>query len=257
MLKKDLKIHFVADKTPKAKDALDILLSDCQNVPVNKADVIIVLGGDGFMLKMMHRYLSKNIPLYGMNRGTVGFLMNNFTEKKLKSKITNAIRFDLHPLEMTVLTTSGKEVKAMAINEVSLLRQTHQAANIRVSINGKKRLDKLVCDGVIVATPAGSTAYNFSAHGPILPIGANLLVLTPISAFRPRNWHGALLPRNSCVTLDIIDYKKRPVSAVADYTEVKNIVSVKIQERNDITIPLLFDQEYNLEERIFKEQFLG
>lgn len=250
-----LKMHFLADRTPSAKEALKCVLELYPNTPAAKADVIVVLGGDGFMLKVMHRYLNKNMPLYGMNRGTIGFLMNNYDVKNLSARIRKAVTVNLHPLEMTAITESKKEIKAMAINEVSLLRQSRQAANIKVNINKKKRLDNLVCDGVIVATPAGSTAYNLSAHGPILPIEANLMVLTPISAFRPRRWHGALLPRTAEIELNILQSAKRPVSAVADYTEIRNVVSVKVKEISEISLPVLFDPEHNLEERVLKEQF--
>lgn len=251
----DLSIHILSDKTPAALSASKELSSLYCSVPVAKADVIVVLGGDGFMLQTMHRYLNKNKPLYGMNRGTVGFLLNSYSPDNLIDRIKKAMMIDLHPLEMTAITSSGKEYKAMAINEVSLLRQTHQTANLKISINGKTRLDSLVCDGVIIATPAGSTAYNLSAHGPILPIDANLLALTPISAFRPRRWHGALLKDHYKVTFTVKDYKKRPVSATADYTEVKNVVSVSVKEKTDVHLPVLFDVEHNLEERILKEQF--
>ena len=248
-------MHFLADRTPSAKEALKHLLELYPDTPAAKADVIVVLGGDGFMLKVMHRYLNKGMPLYGMNRGTIGFLMNGYNIKNLPTRIRKAVTINLHPLEMTAVTEAKKEVKAMAINEVSLLRQSRQAANIRVNINNKKRLDKLVCDGVIVATPAGSTAYNLSAHGPILPIEANLMVLTPISAFRPRRWHGALLPRSAEIDLTILQPGKRPVNAVADYTEVRNVVSVNVREVPEISLPILFDPEHNLEERVLKEQF--
>lgn len=251
----DLKIHFLADKTPAAKAALAELSAVYSNVSVAKADVVVVLGGDGFMLKTMHRYLGKGLPLYGMNRGTIGFLLNAYSVNNLVARIKKAMRIELHPLEMTAETDTGKTIKAMAINEVALIRQTHQASNIKVTINGKCRLDKMVCDGIIVATPAGSTAYNLSAHGPILPIDANLLALTPISAFRPRRWHGALLKRESCVCFAIKESKKRPVNATADYTEVKNVVNVTVREASEISLPVLFDLEHNLEERILKEQF--
>ena len=182
-------------------------------------------------------------------------MLNSYDTKNLTERIKKAMMIDLHPLEMTAITAGGKKHIAMAINEVSLLRQTHQTANLKIAINGKTRLDSLVCDGVIVATPAGSTAYNLSAHGPILPIDANLLALTPISAFRPRRWHGALLKDHYKVTFTVKESQKRPVSATADYTEVKNVVSVSVKEKTDMHLPVLFDVEHNLEERILKEQF--
>lgn len=251
----EVKIHFLADKTKPARAALAEVKALYKSVPAAKADVIVVLGGDGFMLKVMHEYLGKGVPLYGMNRGTIGFLLNTYEPTRLPERIAKAMQVNLHPLEMVARTGSGREVRAMAINEVSLLRQSRQAANLKVDINGKRRLDNLVCDGVIIATPAGSTAYNLSAHGPILPIDANLMVLTPISAFRPRRWHGALLRETAKVGLHVRECKKRPVSAVADYTEVKNAVEVTVRMAQEVELPVLFDPEHNLEERILKEQF--
>ena len=251
----EIKMHFLADKTGPARAALAEVKALYKGVPAAKADVIVVLGGDGFMLKVMHEYLGKGVPLYGMNRGTIGFLLNTYEAAGLPERIAKAMQVNLHPLEMVAKTSGGREVRAMAINEVSLLRQTRQAANLKVDINGKRRLDNLVCDGIIIATPAGSTAYNLSAHGPILPIDANLMVLTPISAFRPRRWHGALLRETAKVGLHVRECKKRPVSAVADYTEVKNAVEVAVRMAQEVSLPVLFDPEHNLEERILKEQF--
>jgi len=195
-------------------------------------------------------------PIYGMNRGTVGFLLNKYDENALLDRVNNAQIANLRPLHVTNVSDSGAEQIARAINEVSLLRQTRQAANIRILIDGKPRIEKLICDGILLATPAGSTAYNLSAHGPILPIGSGVLALTPISAFRPRRWRGAVLPRNATVTFEILDHFKRPVSATADMTEFRNIESVTIREDTETSIKLLFDPEQNLEERILNEQFI-
>ncbi len=225
-------------------------------------DVIVALGGDGFMLETLHQYASLHKPIFGLNRGTVGFLMNHYqkedfiTREALFYRLNKAQLVKLHPLEMVCTTTEGEQC-ALAINEVSLLRQTRQAAKLKISIDNVVRLAELVADGIILTTPAGSTAYNLSAHGPILPLGSNLLALTPLSPFRPRRWRGALLPHTAVVKIDILEPRKRPVSAVADFTEVRNIQSVTIRERQDIVLNLLFDSEHNLEERILKEQFLS
>lgn len=219
------------------------------------ASVIVALGGDGFMLQTLHRYMGRGIPIYGMNYGTVGFLMNEYGEDDLLARIDRAQETILHPLRMLAQTESGVTQEALAINEVSLLRQTRQAAKIRIDIDGKVRIPELVCDGALVATPAGSTAYNLSAHGPILPLDAGLLALTPISAFRPRRWRGALLPRQARVRFEILDRFKRSVSAVADATEVRDVTEVEVFEEPEIDMHLLFDPEHNLEERILNEQF--
>jgi len=221
----------------------------------DEADVIVALGGDGFMLQTLHRHMNLEIPIYGMNQGTVGFLMNSFEADGLLDRIDRAETAVLHPLRMKATQESGSMQEALAINEVSLLRQSRQAAKISISIDGRVRIPELVCDGVLVATPAGSTAYNLSAHGPILPLDAGVMALTPISAFRPRRWRGALLPRNAKVEFEILDPYKRPVSAVADTTEVRDVVVVSIYEEREIALKLLFDPEHNLEERILNEQF--
>jgi len=220
-----------------------------------EADVIVSLGGDGFMLQTLHRHMNLGIPIYGMNRGTVGFLMNSFEPDGLLERIDRAESAVLHPMRMKATQESGSMQEALAINEVSLLRQSRQAAKISISIDGRVRIPELVCDGVLVATPAGSTAYNLSAHGPILPLDAGVMALTPISAFRPRRWRGALLPRQAKVEFEILDPYKRPVSAVADTTEVRDVVVVSIYEEPEISLKLLFDPEHNLEERILNEQF--
>jgi len=249
------KITFLADRNDNAQEAIRLLEQRYSNAPVAEADVIVALGGDGFMLRTLHRNLSRNIPIYGMNKGTVGFLMNSFQVDHLTERLARSETTTLHPLRMRALREAGTEQEAIAINEVSLLRQSRQAAKIRIHIDGRVRIDELICDGVMVATPAGSTAYNLSAHGPILPLNAGALALTPISAFRPRRWRGALLQRNAKVKLEILDNYKRPVSAVADLTEVREVVEVEIEEARDISLRLLFDPEHNLEERILNEQF--
>lgn len=249
------KIAFVASEDNEAQDALAVLAGRYGNSEPADAEHIVALGGDGFMLQTLHANVSRGVPIYGMNRGSVGFLMNGYDEHDLPERLARAEPVILHPLRMTAWTTSGAGEEALAINEVSVLRQTRQAAKIRISIDGKVRLEELICDGVLVATPAGSTAYNLSAHGPIIPMGAELLALTPISAFRPRRWRGALLPQTAKVGLDVLDAGKRPVSATADHTEVRNVTHVDISQANDLTVTLLCDPEHNFEERILKEQF--
>lgn len=246
---------FVASRGEEAQAALRELEERYGNVPVAEADVIVAIGGDGFMLQTLHRNMHRNTLIYGMNKGTVGFLMNRFEVETLDARLEGAQVTTLHPLRMVTEAESGVEHEALAINEVSVLRQTRQAAKIRISIDGRVRVNELVCDGCLVATPAGSTAYNLSAHGPILPLEAGVLALTPISAFRPRRWHGAILPRSSKVTLDILEHYKRPVSAVADNTEVREVVQLRIEEARDIEKKLLFDPDHSLEERILNEQF--
>ncbi|MHA1108072.1 MAG: NAD kinase [Alphaproteobacteria bacterium] len=249
------RIAFVAAKTDTARRALQRLRKRYGVVSPARADVIVALGGDGVMLETLHKYFDRNLPIYGMNRGTVGFLMNAYREAGLCERLAAAQVVKLHPLHMRARTVSGKEHDAYCINEVALLRETRQAAKLRIKIDGKVRMKELICDGVLLATPAGSTAYNHSAHGPIIPVGANLLALTPISAFRPRHWRGALLPAGASVTVDVLEARKRPVSAVADYTEVRDVSRVRIRQQSDITLSLLFDPEHNLEERILDEQF--
>ena len=219
------------------------------------ADVIVALGGDGFMLETQHRFLRQSKPIYGMSRGTVGFLMNEFGLDDLSARLERSHATVLHPLRMRAETIHGAMREALAINEVSMLRETRQAAKIRISVDGVVRVPELICDGVLVATPAGSTAYNLSAHGPIIPLGANILALTPISAFRPRRWRGALLLHEATVRLEVMEHDKRPVSAVADYTEVRDVASVEVAVDHATAIHLLFDPEHNLTERILSEQF--
>ena len=249
------KIAFIASSEATAKRAMRRLRARYKHVPPTRADVIVALGGDGLMLETLHNYAHLDVPIFGMNRGTVGFLMNHYREGRLHERPEAAQTVTLHPLHMTARTVRGATHEAWCINEVSLLRETRQAANLRLKVDGKIRLKELVCDGVMLATPAGSTAYNLSAHGPILPIGTELLALTPISAFRPRRWRGALVPNTARVVIDVLDPKKRPVSAVADYTEVRNVRQVRIRQMSEMTLTLLFDPEHNLEERILNEQF--
>ncbi|MCH8187897.1 MAG: NAD kinase [Proteobacteria bacterium] len=253
---KRLKLAFAASSDKEARSALARLKSRYKHVPAAQADVVIALGGDGFMLQTMHRFMSKKTMVFGMNRGTVGFLMNEYREDTLYDRIAAAQAVTLHPLVMKVSRKGKRLRRALAINEVSLLRQARQAAKIRISVDGIVRIPELVCDGVLLATAAGSTAYNLSAHGPILPLGALILALTPISAFRPRRWRGALLPHDAVVRFEILESAKRPVSAVADHTEIRDVTAVEVREDRSIGVRLLFDPEHNLEDRILHEQFI-
>ncbi|MXW90305.1 MAG: NAD kinase [Rhodospirillaceae bacterium] len=246
----------VAADTPEAQSALAGLTARYPTVPAAEADRLVVLGGDGFMLETLRATLDRDVAVYGMNLGSVGFLMNEYEPEDLAERLAAAQRVDIHPLLMQARRVEGRTVEAVAINDVSLLRETHQTAKLRILIDGVERLAELVCDGVLVATPAGSTAYNLSAQGPIVPIGARLLALTPISAFRPRRWRGALLPDTASVTIEILEPSKRPVSAAADSTEVRDVASVTVRQAADMTLSLLFDPEHDLEERILREQFL-
>jgi NAD+ kinase len=248
-------ICFLAAPTDLAQGARASLIAHYGDVPFEHADVVVALGGDGFMLETLHRTLATGIPVYGMNCGSVGFLMNPFQEDSLKERLACAQDVGLHPLRMSAITRAGVVEEALALNEVSLLRQQRQTAKIRISIDGRVRLQELVCDGVLVATPAGSTAYNLSAHGPIVPLSANLLPLTPISAFRPRRWRGALLPSTAEVMFEVLEPDKRPVAAVADFTEVRDVASVAVSEDRSVRTIILFDPDQGLSERIVAEQF--
>jgi NAD+ kinase len=248
-------LAFVATNNDVAQDALKRLSHHFGNMPPALADVIVALGGDGFMLETLHAYRELGKPFYGMNRGSLGFLLNEFGEEDLLPRLDRATSVDLHPLRMIATSVDGTTTEALAINEVSLLRETRQAAKLAIQVDGVLRLQELVCDGILVSTPAGSTAYNLSAHGPIVPLDAGVLAMTPISAFRPRRWRGALLSHSASVRLTVLDSGKRPVSAVADYTEVRDVQTVDIQEDRSVAMTLLFDPEHNLEERILKEQF--
>lgn len=248
-------IAFVAAKTAAATEAKRRLEARYAHVAPARADLIVALGGDGFMLETLHKYMRRAVPIYGMNRGSVAFLMNQYREAGLLDRLDRAVTTTLHPLRMRAWKNSGRVREALAINEVSLLREVHQAAKLRLSVDERVRIPELICDGVLVATPAGSTAYNLSAYGPILPLDANVLALTPISAFRPRRWRGAILPRRAKVRIEIIDAGKRPVSATADHTEVRDVKAVEVQEAPEIAIKVLFDPGHNLDERILNEQF--
>jgi len=250
------KLAFVASDATRAQQALAELRRTYPAAErAEDADIIIALGGDGYMLHTLRHYIGQGKPIYGMNRGTVGFLMNEYEKDDLYQRIARAAQLQLHPLKMTATGVDGSVTEALAINEVSLFRETRQAAKIDIRVDGIARLNGLVCDGVLLSTPAGSTAYNLSAHGPIIPLGAGVMALTPISAFRPRRWRGALLPKSAIVEFDVRDTRKRPVSAVADSTEARNIRHVRIIEDRSIAAIILFDPEHNLEERILKEQF--
>jgi len=251
-----LKIGFVASDAPLAQEAWADLTARYGNVTVNQADVIVALGGDGFMLQTLHATQDIPTPVYGMNRGTVGFLMNTYAVDNLPDRLVGAERTRINPLSMMAQTMDGQTHRAIAINEVSLLRAGPQAAKLRISVDGRERMDELVSDGVLLATPAGSTAYNYSAHGPILPIGADVLALTALNAFRPRRWRGALLPKTARVVFDVIDPDKRPVMADADSQSFRNVVSVEIKSNPDIQHTLLFDPGHGLEERLIQEQFV-
>jgi NAD+ kinase len=250
------RVAFVASDNDAAQHALDHLSRRYGLVLPDQADVIVALGGDGFMLETLHRHIDRHVPIYGMNRGTVGFLLNVYSDDHLMERLERAETVRLHPLVMRAVTVDGQIHEALAINEVSLLRETRQAAKILIRVDGRVRLEELICDGVLVSTPAGSTAYNLSAHGPIVPMGAGVLALTSISAFRPRRWRGALLSHKAKVSFEILESEKRPVSAVADYTEVRDVVQVEVHEDRSTGLDLLFDPEHNLEERILAEQFM-
>jgi len=249
------RLAFEASRTPDAQASLKALRARYAECRPADCDVIVALGGDGFMLQTLHRHRGLGKPVYGMKAGTVGFLMNPHRPDDLVERIVRAHPAVLRPLEMVASSESGNTIEAVAFNEVSLLRQTKQAAKIRVYLNGEVRLDELVCDGVLVSTPAGSTAYNLSAHGPILPLDSAVLAMTPISPFRPRRWRGAILRAHTEVRFEILDHYKRPVSATADSSEVRDIVEVTVRESRTSTSTLLFDPEQHLEERILNEQF--
>jgi NAD+ kinase len=249
------RIFFTASERPEAQEACARLAARYGEVPIEDAEVIVALGGDGFMLETFHDHMQLGLPIYGMNRGSVGFLMNEYSEYGLMERIAAAEQATIYPLRMTATDVEGKTHVALAINEVSLLRQTRQAAKLRISIDGKLRLAELACDGALVSTPAGSTAYNLSAHGPIIPLEAKVLALTPISAFRPRRWRGALLSHTAKVTFEILEANKRPVSAVADNFEVRDVMDVHIAEDREVKLCMLFDEGRSLEERVLAEQF--
>ncbi|WP_412564041.1 NAD kinase [Thalassobius sp. MITS945101] len=251
-----MKIAFVASDSPSAQTGRAALVGRYGNVEEAEADVIVALGGDGFMLEALHRMQSLGKPVYGMNRGTVGFLMNEYSESDLVERVRDAEEAVIHPLSMQATCADGSTHRALALNEVSVLRSGSQAAKLRITIDGRLRMEELVCDGALIATPAGSTAYNYSAHGPILPIGSDVLALTAIAPFRPRRWRGALLPSTAQVRFDVIEAEKRPVMAEADSHLVQNVVTVEIRSEPEIAHRLLFDPGHGLEERLLREQFV-
>jgi NAD+ kinase len=248
-------IAFVASPTPEAEQARDELVRRYGAAAPEDAGVIVALGGDGLMLQTLHKFMSSGKPIYGMHRGTIGFLMNEFHVERLRERLAAAEATVIHPLVMQVIDVDNRRHEYRAINEVSMFRETYQAARLRVLVDGQERLAELTADGVLVATPAGSTAYNLSVQGPIIPIGAPLLALTPISPFRPRRWRGALLPNKARVTVEVLESGKRPVAAVADHDEVRHVRSVDISMDRDLAMHMLFDPGHNLDERILREQF--
>jgi len=250
------KICFMASEADAAEASKGVLTDLYGQVPANQADVIVALGGDGFMLSTLSAMQDLRIPVYGMNRGTVGFLMNSYRPEGLYERLAEAETALLNPLRMRAVCADGTKVEALAINEVSLYRTGPQAAKMRISIDGRVRMEELVCDGAMLATPAGSTAYNYSAHGPILPIRADVLALTPVAAFRPRRWRGALLPKAATVRFDVLEPNKRPVSAVADSRDAQQVLSVEVASEPNITHRILFDPGHGLEERLIREQFV-
>ncbi|MBT9247607.1 NAD kinase [Gemmobacter fulvus] len=251
-----MRIGFRASNAPAAQQALAELTARHGDVPVQKAEVIVALGGDGFMLQTLHETQSLELPVYGMNCGTIGFLMNIYAETGLEQRLAVAEEEVINPLAMHAVTASGREYRALAINEVSLLRAGPQAAKLRISVDGRERMPELVCDGALLCTPAGSTAYNYSAHGPILPIGSDVLALTAMAAFRPRRWRGALLPKTATVRFDVLEPAKRPVMADADGRSFRDVLSVEIRSEPTVRHRILFDPGHGLEERLTHEQFI-
>jgi NAD+ kinase len=249
------RIAFVASEVPEAIEAQAALIKRYGETDPAEADVIVALGGDGFMLQTLHRFINDKIPIYGMNRGSVGFLMNDYKEDDLLERLSAAETSRIHPLAMIATDANGKAHKSLAINEISLFRQRYQAAKLQIAIDDKMRLEELICDGILVSTPAGSTAYNLSAHGPILPIKSALLAVTPISPFRPRRWRGAIVPSKVRITITVLEHEKRPVSAVADHFETRDVIKVDIEQARAIELFMMFDREHGLEERILAEQF--
>lgn len=251
----DPRIHFAASGKPEARTAAETMTRRYGQAPLDGADVVVALGGDGWMLDTLRERFSDHLPVYGMHRGTVGFLMNEYMEDGLPERLNAAVKQVIHPLEMSATGVDGTTTVKLAINEVSLLRQSPQTAKLRIMVDGKERLAELSADGALVATPAGSTAYNLSAHGPILPIGANVMALTPISPFRPRRWRGALVSADARVEIEVLEAERRPVSASADTQEVRNVAHVVIREDRSKPMTMLFDEGHALDERILREQF--
>jgi NAD+ kinase len=249
------KIAFLASDMPEAIEANKSLVARYGKVDPAEADAIVALGGDGHMLQTLHRFMNDGIPIYGMNRGSVGFLMNDYSEEDLPARLAAADVSRIHPLSMIAYDREAKAHKALAINEVSLFRERHQAAKLKILVDHTVRMEELVCDGVLVSTPAGSTAYNLSAHGPILPINAPLLALTPISPFRPRRWRGALLPNKVHISIHVLEPDKRPVSAVADHHETRGVLRVEVEKARNVELYMMFDPDHSLDERVLAEQF--
>ena len=251
-----MRFHFISSENPEAKQALKKFKERYKQSEIDVSDAIIAIGGDGMLLKALRNSLEANIPVFGLNKGNVGFLMNELSYEDLEKRVSIANKVITHPLKMKTNNIDNETVTESAVNEVSLSRQTHQAAHLKIIIDNKERLSELVCDGILVSTPIGSTAYNLSAHGPIIPLNANILALTPISAFRPRRWKGALLPENVKIRIEILDFKRRTVSATADNIEVRNIKKIEMFADKTKTLTLLHDPGHSLDERIMKEQFL-
>jgi NAD+ kinase len=248
-------IAIVASDHQDAREAADRLISRYGHSDPKDADAIVALGGDGLMLQTLHAHMNAHIPIYGMHRGSVGFLMNDYNEEDLLGRLDAAKTSIIHPLRMQVRGDDGNSQEALAINEVALFRASYQAAKLKISVDGKVRMEEMICDGVLVATPAGSTAYNHSAYGPILPINAQLLALTPISPFRPRRWRGALLPNDARVRVEVLEADKRPVNAVADHTEFRSVLDILVEQDSSIDMHMMFDSDHALDERILAEQF--
>lgn len=253
--KKNLKIFFISSESKSAKNSLKTLKNIYGNYPIKEANIIVVLGGDGTILSSVHRYYKKEIPIYGMNKGNIGFLMNNFSEKDLEKRLKKSISTQLHPLKIKTFSNNGDIKELIAFNDVTLIRDSHQSAKIRIDINGATKINELQCDGCLIATPAGSSAYNLSLRGPVFPIGAELLALTPISPFRPRRWKGALLPNNVKITLSALENNRRPLRAEADFFQIKKIQKIEVELDKSSFAKLLFDKNHDLEDRIINEQF--
>ena len=251
-----MKFHFIASENPEAKEALKGLIKRYDQAKLELSDVIIAIGGDGMLLKALRNSIEKNKPVFGLNKGNVGFLMNELSFYNLENRIQTARKVKMHPLFMSAHKINGNIFTELAVNEVSILRQTHQAAHLKITVDKKERLNELVCDGILVSTPIGSTAYNLSARGPIIPLNANILALTPISSFRPRRWRGALLPQRVKIRIEVLNYDTRPVSATADNVEARDIKYIEISTDKTKKLTILHDSDHSLDERIMKEQFL-
>ena len=251
-----MKFHFIASENPEAKETLKVLIKKYDQTKLELSDVIIAIGGDGMLLKALRNSIEKNKPVFGLNKGNVGFLMNKLSFDNLENRIQTARKVKMHPLFMSAHKINGNIFTELAVNEVSILRQTHQAAHLKITVDKKERLNELVCDGILVSTPIGSTAYNLSARGPIIPLNANILALTPISSFRPRRWRGALLPQRVKIRIEVLNFDTRPVSATADNVEARDIKYIEISSDKTKKLTILHDSDHSLDERIMKEQFL-